>query len=341
LVELTATEEDNAPSALADPDAVVAVVPNADQKAEPSPSPEPVAAEVEKEEEALPEPPVSQDANQPEPVAEVPNRIVVPEPEPEPVAPTGHTTFFPAIGEAEIPAPVAATGQQAPVYTTTYDHLFDDPTRLSLAEVAAVRDIGEEASPENGDGNGADDDDDHDGFTIASFTPLSDPGTATAPADASASHQPTALARICSACNRPNSTRRAACSACGAALQADPVAIARPVLGEILLSTGERIPLDRPVIIGRKPNAPRFSNADMPRLVVVESPRQDISRSHLKIDLEDWSVIVSDLGSTNGTVLRREGQPDRRLKGPEQMVAQVGDVYDLGDGITVQVVSLA
>jgi pSer/pThr/pTyr-binding forkhead associated (FHA) protein len=119
------------------------------------------------------------------------------------------------------------------------------------------------------------------------------------------------------------------------------VTVPRPTLGTVLVSTGERIPLDRPVIVGRRPRAPRFSNDDMPRLVVVDGPQQDISRSHLKIDLVDWSVLVSDLGSTNGTTLRRAGQPDTRLQSGEPTLAQAGDVYDLGDGVTVTVVEIA
>jgi hypothetical protein len=256
-----------------------------------------------------------------------------PAPAASPAEPTGLTTVMPPTDLAWGPRP--SDGRPESHHTTSYDHLFDDPTRLSTAEEAAVR----ESGPASGSEPPDEADPDHDGLTVAKVTPMGvAPTAALLPAGVLA--EPAVLARLCPGCGRPNSTLRPACTACGTALTGDPQRIVRPVLGELALSTGERIPLDRPVIIGRKPRAPRFSNQDVPRLVTVDSPQQDISRSHLKIDLEDWSVLVSDLGSTNGTVLKRPGQPDRRLQGPEQVVAQAGDVYDLGDGITVQVVSL-
>jgi hypothetical protein len=223
--------------------------------------------------------------------------------------------------------------------------MFDGPTKLSLAEEAAVRDEpSEEAAADpaapQGDTDEWADEPDHDGWTVMKM-----PGTTIPPAPAygvsSNPSGPLILARVCPRCGKPNSTLRVACGGCGGPLSGDAVQVPRPVLGRILLSTGERIVLDRPVIIGRKPRSPRFSNQDVPRLVSVNGPHQDISRSHLKIELEDWSVMVSDMGSTNGTTLRRPGLPERRLQGPEPVVAQVGDVYDMGDGVTMTVEELA
>jgi hypothetical protein len=248
-----------------------------------------------------------------------------------PVEHSGHTTVLPMTEAGwALPPPDA---EAAPQFTTSYDHLFDDPTSLGTAEKAAVRGTAEPAASES-------DEDDHDGMTVASFQAVG-PASAASPRPVAPVAGPTVLARVCATCGRPNSTLRATCSQCEATLAGDAAVIARPVLGELLVSNGERVPLDRPVIVGRRPKAPRFTNDDMPRLVAVAGPQQDISRSHLKVDLEDWSVLVTDLGSTNGTVLRRAGQPDRRLQGPEQVVAQAGDVFDLGDGVTVTVVELA
>ncbi|MDR0960799.1 MAG: FHA domain-containing protein [Propionibacteriaceae bacterium] len=187
-----------------------------------------------------------------------------------------------------------------------------------------------------------DDEADHTHLAFPHQLPPGAPSTDPAVAPAT----PTVLARVCAQCGTPNSTRRSACSSCGAPLTGEATPVPRPILGVIevtvtSLGTTERYPLDRPVVLGRKPRSTRFSVNDVPRLIAVNGPRQDISRSHLRIDLEDWSVIASDLGSTNGTVLRRPGQPDRRLQAPEQVVAQAGDVYDLGDGVTVAIVELA
>ncbi len=100
-------------------------------------------------------------------------------------------------------------------------------------------------------------------------------------------------------------------------------------------STGEEIPLDRPVVLGRKPRVSRVGSGAVPRLVAVPSPEQDISRSHLEIRPEGASVLVVDLGSTNGTTLLRPGQLPVRLHPNEAVLVVEGDTVDLGEGVTV------
>jgi len=139
-------------------------------------------------------------------------------------------------------------------------------------------------------------------------------------------------------CRTPNSTRRVTCRSCGAPLTGEAVQIPRPCLGAIKLPSGQVIPIDHPLVIGRKPEATRFSNSDIPILIVVDDPH--VSSTHLKVDLEDWSVLVSSLGR-NGTILRRQGQPDRRFTEGEQVIAQVGDVYLLSNDLSVTIMELA
>ncbi|MDR2348510.1 MAG: FHA domain-containing protein [Bifidobacteriaceae bacterium] len=107
-----------------------------------------------------------------------------------------------------------------------------------------------------------------------------------------------------------------------------------------MLSNGEQFPLDRSLVVGRKPRSPRFAPGDEPRLVALGDDYQDISRSHVLIALDDWSVTVHDLGSTNGTWLKRVGQPDRRLGESDPVLAESGDVYDIGDGLTITLAGL-
>jgi hypothetical protein len=52
----------------------------------------------------------------------------------------------------------------------------------------------------------------------------------------------------------------------------DGVPPRRPSRGRILLSTGEVVELERPVVIGRRPKSTRTSGADLPTLVAVDSP---------------------------------------------------------------------
>ncbi|WP_243231941.1 FHA domain-containing protein [Microbacterium sp. CIAB417] len=105
--------------------------------------------------------------------------------------------------------------------------------------------------------------------------------------------------------------------------------------GRIRVSTGQVVALDRTVVIGRRPRAPRASGASLPHLIAVESPQQDISRSHLEIRPEGDTVVVIDLHTTNGSTLLRPGADPVRLHPGEQTLVLSGDVIDLGDGVTV------
>lgn len=105
--------------------------------------------------------------------------------------------------------------------------------------------------------------------------------------------------------------------------------------GRIRLSTGQVAALDRTVIIGRRPRSTRASGANLPHLIAVESPQQDISRSHLEVRPEGDTVVIIDLHTTNGSTLLRPGADPMRLHPGEQTLVLSGDVVDLGDGVTV------
>ncbi|MGO3321283.1 MAG: FHA domain-containing protein, partial [Microbacterium gubbeenense] len=101
------------------------------------------------------------------------------------------------------------------------------------------------------------------------------------------------------------------------------------------VSTGQIVTLDRTVIIGRRPRSTRASGADLPHLIAVESPQQDISRSHLEIRPEGETVVAVDLHTTNGSTLLRPGSDPLRLHPGEPTLVLSNDVVDLGDGVTV------
>ncbi|MDR1825363.1 MAG: FHA domain-containing protein [Bifidobacteriaceae bacterium] len=182
-------------------------------------------------------------------------------------------------------------------------------------------------------------DPDHDGQTIASASPVVEGAPQPTGADA-IPDQIRVLGRTCPNCGTANPPTFTNCRACQAPLSGDAVTMPRPSLGQAWISTGELIELDRPAVIGRRPRSTKFGPGQVPQLITVPSPNQDISRSHLEIDLEDWSVLVKDMGTTNGTILKRPGQPDRRLHPGEQVLAQNGDTFDIGDGVLVTVGSL-
>lgn len=117
-----------------------------------------------------------------------------------------------------------------------------------------------------------------------------------------------------------------------------PLAAPRPRSpGRLRVSNGQVVALDRTVVIGRRPRSTRVSGTDLPHLVAVDSPQQDISRSHVEVRVEGDSIVATDLRTTNGTTLRRAGSDPVRLHPGEGTVVVPGDVLDLGDGITVAV----
>ncbi|NYD40668.1 FHA domain-containing protein [Nocardioides panaciterrulae] len=119
-----------------------------------------------------------------------------------------------------------------------------------------------------------------------------------------------------------------------------PSVTARPV-ARLHLSHGERVDVDRAVLVGRAPEARRFSSTDQPRLVTVPSPQQEISSTHLEIrpgsGADHGSAVVTDLGSTNGTVLVQPGLPPEDLQPGIAVQLIPGAVLDLGDGVTIRV----
>jgi len=114
-----------------------------------------------------------------------------------------------------------------------------------------------------------------------------------------------------------------------------------PAPGRIRVSTGQVLLLDRTVVIGRRPRSTRVSGTDLPHLVAVDSPQQDISRSHVELRVEGESIVATDLRTTNGTTLLRAGSDPVRLHPGEATVVIPGDVLDLGDGIRVAIEGLA
>ncbi|WP_449385033.1 FHA domain-containing protein [Cellulomonas soli] len=105
----------------------------------------------------------------------------------------------------------------------------------------------------------------------------------------------------------------------------------------LVLSTGLVVSLDRAVLLGRAPQVSRVANRELPRLVTVPSPQQDISRTHAEVRVDSGDVLVTDLGSTNGVQVLDEHGQTRRLHPGEPSRVAVGETVDLGDGVTFTV----
>jgi len=92
------------------------------------------------------------------------------------------------------------------------------------------------------------------------------------------------------------------CRVCRKAVPAqDAITTPRPVLGRLVLPTGQAYPLDRPVVLGREPAVPVGHRGETPHLVAIVDPRCEVSGQHALVSVDYWSVEVTDLGSTNGT----------------------------------------
>jgi hypothetical protein len=119
-----------------------------------------------------------------------------------------------------------------------------------------------------------------------------------------------------------------------------PGVLARPV-AMLVVSTGQLVPVDRAILVGRAPEARRFASEDRPALLSVPSPQQEISSTHLEIrpgaGVDHGMAVVTDLGSTNGTVLVQPGLPPEELQAGIAVALIPGAVLDLGDGVTIQV----
>ncbi|HQZ47793.1 MAG TPA: FHA domain-containing protein, partial [Microbacteriaceae bacterium] len=146
--------------------------------------------------------------------------------------------------------------------------------------------------------------------------------------------------------------RAAAQADAAGAPAAEPVAVPEPTpvavpevapasTARIVLSTGRELLLDRTVVIGRRPSSTRTTGGMLPHLVAVESPEQDISRSHVEIRPEGDAVVVTDLKTTNGTLLRRTGHEPVQLHPGEPTVVVSGDVLEIGDDVSVTFVGIA
>ncbi|WP_050793054.1 FHA domain-containing protein [Actinomyces sp. oral taxon 170] len=168
----------------------------------------------------------------------------------------------------------------------------------------------------------------------------SGPSSPASPASASSPSEPDAIRIVLSAVcpqGHPNPTNYTVCRVCGAELNRPAKSVACPPLGRVVTSGGESIELNRPLLVGRNPVADDITSvAEVPlRPLTVASPNQLVSRNHILIDLDAWSVLAQDLGNCNGTVLNRQNEAPVRLSSATPVLLRSGDVLDLGDGQTL------
>jgi len=105
-------------------------------------------------------------------------------------------------------------------------------------------------------------------------------------------------------------------------------------------ATGPPAPIDTVIYVGRRPSTPRITGGTLPTLVTVPSPQQLVSSTHLQIHQEGATVVVSDLRSTNGTIVTVPGRDPRTLLQGESLVVTPGTIIDIGDDTIIEIVAL-
>jgi hypothetical protein len=139
-------------------------------------------------------------------------------------------------------------------------------------------------------------------------------------------------------CNRqhPNPPDALVCARCGGPVdRSSPQLVTVPTLAVLRASTGQTAQLAGVVLVGRAPQAqPSDHDAE---LLTVPSPSQDISRTHVRVAAVQWEIVVTDLHSTNGTILVRPGDQPVRMVPGEPVAVGLGSLLDLGDGVVVRI----
>jgi hypothetical protein len=129
------------------------------------------------------------------------------------------------------------------------------------------------------------------------------------------------------------------CRICGTAVSDRAVSrIARPVLGYLAIrNTASTFPIDRPMLLGRRPSAAaeREVCGETARLVPLPDPEQVLSKVHAEIRLDNWDVFIVDRNSRNATFVTLPGQPARRLADSEPLRIVPGTTIDLAGTLLI------
>lgn len=246
-------------------------------------------------------------------VTPAPALVPAPEPAAALVAPMPDLAAPAPVPTPPVQAPIAPAETPAePPAANFFDQLFGQ-TRFRDVEAAAIRDTGasEAEAP----------------------APAPAPAKVDAPPEAAAQAQP-----------QPQPQPREISNSLSATyLTHDPLPSER-VLGQsgppalvLVLPNGTAEPLDRAILVGRKPAAPLDAGSRSFGLVAVGQRNSGLSRNHLRVEPHQGGATVTDLGSTNGTVLVRASGESIALQPHTSLLAHAGDQLILGTTIVVSI----
>lgn len=129
-----------------------------------------------------------------------------------------------------------------------------------------------------------------------------------------------------------NRMQTAVCAVCESAIDAGaPIEQGnRPTLGQLTFDDGTSYPLDRPYIIGRRPE----SSAPGVGTIFLDDERHMVSKRHAEIRITGWDVKIVDLDSSNGTKVFPAGgsnQQALRLRPNDEVILTLGSHVQIGD----------
>lgn len=335
--------EADEPAAPAQPAAAAVGVPVTAQEAEPEPTPEPepspepeagTVAEPETEN-TLEQEPAAADETAPAPEAS-PLPEVPQSPTAQPSADadaigTGELAFDTQVMEAPAEPEAPLSAGAAPVAPA--------PTGIPSAQppVAPTPAVPTPAAPTGGPvvvpgGFAQQSASDDDGGTIFS-TGLAATHKPAAPADSDPDPQVLAVPCANGHANAPGARH---CRLCKAPVDSSNARlIRRPALAGVHSNKGEFADIVAGVLVGRSPDASKAPAGSY--LMRVPSPSSDISRNHVLVSTRDWSIVVTDLHSTNGTTVMPVGEQPFVLANGDTVQVELGTILDLGDGVSLRI----
>lgn len=101
---------------------------------------------------------------------------------------------------------------------------------------------------------------------------------------------------------------------------------------------GTAFPLDADSYVGRRPNAPHLDGRAA-RLVTVDSPGHAVSATHVLLSPAGAHALVTDLDSTNGTLVEMPDGSQRRLQAGIALAVPPGARIVLGDGVVIELLA--
>ncbi|MDH6236471.1 FHA domain-containing protein [Cryobacterium sp. CG_9.6] len=103
------------------------------------------------------------------------------------------------------------------------------------------------------------------------------------------------------------------------------------------LPDGTERRLDTVYLLGRRPTPPRVGAGRPSRLITLASRTSAVSATHLEIRQDGDAVVVTDVGSTNGTMVFPARGRRQRLRAGQSVAVRPGTRVDIGDGNIIEV----